>query len=261
MRSGNWCGPYDARAMRPRHLIPAALLVMFALPASALGASAPTLSLINVPVGVIVGHPSPYTENTSTVQMSIGYSGHLAKGSKLVLLVKPSGSSYKASKTKITLHGGHAKISVKQGGLGGPFKYKVAVMSGSRTLSVSKPVPLYWAPPPAGVFVLGEESAYTSRIHPSESCEGAGKCKGDGASEENDLVRAAAGNTPMPAGWTVTLLYNGQQVCTTKDINGECSAPIQYPKVTAATEVTETAELTSPTGVVTSATLTLTIFP
>jgi hypothetical protein len=237
------------------------LLVLLALPAAAMGASAPTLSLINVPVGVIVGSRSPYTESTSTVQMSIGYSGHLAKGSKLVLLVKPSGFPYKASKTKITLNGGHAKVNVKQNSLGGPFKYKVAVMSGSRTLAVSKPVSLYWAPPPAGVFVLGEESAYTSRIHPSENCEGTGKCKGDAASEETDLVRAAAGNTPMPAGWTVTLLYNGQQVCTTKDINGECSATIAYPKVTAPTEVTETAEMTSPLGVVTSATLTLTVFP
>jgi hypothetical protein len=247
--------------MRSRHVIPIVVLILLALPASALGASAPTLSLINVPVGVIVGHPSPYTENTSTVQMSVGYSGHLAKGSKLVLLVKPSGSSYKASKTKITLHGGHAKISVKQGGLGGPFKYKVAVMSGNRTLSVSKAIPLYWAPPPGGVFLLASESAYTSRTQPTENCEGVGKCKGDASSEQGDLLRAAAGNTPMPAGWTVTLLYNGQVECTTKDINGECSAPITYPKVTAATQVTETAEITSPTGVVTSATLTLTIFP
>jgi hypothetical protein len=247
--------------MRPRHLVLITLLASLALPAAAMGASAPTLSLINVPVGVIVGARSPYTETNGTVQMSIGYSGHLAKGSKLVLLIKPPAHPYKASKTKITLNGGHAKVSVKQSGIGGPYKYKVAVMSGSRTLGISKPVSLYWAQPPAGVFVLGEESAYTSRIHPSESCEGTGKCKGDGSSEQTDLVRAAAGNTPMPAGWTVTLLYNGQQVCTTKDIDGECSAAIAYPKVTAPTEVTETAEIISPAGVVTSATLTLTIFP
>jgi hypothetical protein len=249
--------------MRTRRLLPLSLSLigLMALPASAVAAGAPELSLVNVPVGVIVGVQTPYTETDSTVQMSIAYGGHLANGSRLVLLVKAPGRAYKAQKTKIVLHAGHAKVSLKEGGIGGPFYYRVAVVAGAKTLSSSKPLLLYWAQPPAGVFVIGEGSAYTSRVHPSENCEGVGKCPDDGSSEQSQIVRAVAANTPLPAGWTVTLLYNGQVECTTKDINGECSAPVAYPKVTAATQVTLTGEITSPLGVVTSATETVTVFP
>jgi hypothetical protein len=238
--------------------IAAALIV----PASSLAAARPSLSAPGVPVGKIVGAASPYVETSTTVDLAVTYAGSLAHGSKLQLLVRAPGSTiYKATKIKIVLRGGRAKVPVTEHGIGGPYKYEVAVVAGSRRLALSKPFNLYWAQPPGGLFVLTTgESAYTSLTRSTESCEVVGKCKGDIA-PGSSLLRAAAGNTPMPATWTVTLIYNGAQLCTTKDIGGECNATVTFPEVSAATQIPITAELTSPTGKITSATLLVTEFP
>lgn len=242
-------------------LLPAALL---ALCGSASAASRPTLSVLGVPHGTIAGQSLPYTETGSVVQLGVGYGGRLPAGSKLQLLVKVNSiSPYKPTKTKVTLVGGHGKIHVSQGGLGGPFKYEIALVSGSRRLAVSKPVTIYWTHPPGGVFAIdgGGGSAYTSLTVPSENCEVIGACKGDSASGVQEFATANSGTAPIPLGWSVTLLFNGQQVCTTTDINGECGAQITYPTVSAPTAMTLTGEVTSPKGAVTSATLSLTVYP
>jgi hypothetical protein len=231
-------------------------------PASALGAARPSITAPGVPVGKIVGSPSPYVETSTTVDLSVAYPGSLAHGAKLELLTRePASRVFKATKTKVVLHAGHAKVPITVHGIGGPYKYEVAVASGSRTLALSKPYSLYWAQPPGGVFVFANsESAYTSLTHPTESCEAVGKCKGD-SSPGSSYMRAVAGNTPMPATWTVTLIFNGQQLCSTKDIDGECNATATFPEVSAETQVPVTAELTSPSGKVSSATLLVTEFP
>ena len=259
--------PYDPshmRQSRPYALLLALVTAFMMLVASASAASRPSLAVLGLPHGAIGGGSLPYTETDSVVQLSVGYSSHLPSGAKLRLLVKVNSvTPYKATATKITLSGGHAKVHVSQGGIGGPFKYEIAVMSGSRRLATSKPVTIYWTRPPGGVFAIGGggESAYTSLTVASETCEVVGKCKGDAGSGEQAFIRAVSGTSPMPPGWSVTLLFNGQQICTTTAINGECGAQVTYPTVSAETAVPLTAEVISPKGAITSATLLTTVYP
>ncbi len=54
---------------------------------------------------------------TAWSSSAVGYSGRIPAGAKLQLLVKlNSVSPYKATKTKVTLSGGHGKIHATQGG-------------------------------------------------------------------------------------------------------------------------------------------------
>jgi hypothetical protein len=242
-------------------LIPIALL---AFASSASAASRPTLSVLGIPNGIIAGKSMPYTETNSVVQLGVGYSGRLPAGTKLQLLVKVNSvTPYRATKTKVTLSGGHGKVHVTQGGLGGPYKYEIALVSGSRRLATSKPVTIYWTHPPGGIFALngGGGSAYTSLTISSENCEPVGACKDDSGSGVQEFARAVSGTSPIPPGWSVTLIFNGQQMCTTTAINGECGVQITYPTVSAATNIPLTAEAASPKGVVKSATLLVTVYP
>jgi hypothetical protein len=252
------------RPVSRRLAFPLLALLLLAFSSSASAASRPTLAVLGIPRGTIAGQSMPYTETNSVVQLGVGYAGRLPTGSKLQLLVKVNSiSPYKARKTKLALAGGHAKIHVIQGGLGGPFKYEIALVSGSRRLSTSKPVTIYWTHPPGGIFALngGGGSAYTSLMVSSESCEPVGACKGASGSGVQEFARAASGTSPIPPGWSVTLIFNGQQICTTTTIDGECGAQITYPTVSAPTTIALTAELTSPKGAIKSATLLITDYP
>jgi hypothetical protein len=232
-----------------------------AFASSAAAASRPTVAVVGLPIGKIVGKSMPYTETKTIAQLSVAYKGSLPHGAKLQLLVKANSiSPYKPSKTPVRLSGGHAKVHVSEPGIGGPVLYKVAVLAGRRQLSVSKAVTIYWAQPPGGVFVSdGSESAYTSLRVAGENCESG--CKGDAGSGEGGFFTAYSGNSPMPSGWTVTLLLNGQVECTTKDIEGNCGMELAFPTVSAATVVPLVGEVTSPTGKVTKAMLLVTVYP
>jgi len=237
-----------------------------AFSASASAATRPTVAVVGIPHGVIAGESLPYTQTNSTVELSVAYGGRLPGGAKLELLVKPNSvSPFSVSRTPVRLSGGRAKLHVTLGGVGGPVEYEVSVVSGRRRLITSKPVTIYWAQPPGGIFVMSSsESAYTSRTNASESCAGAAptgaRCKGDAGPGQSGQISAEAGSTPMPPGWSVTLIFNGQQECTTTEINGQCEVSVTFPTVTATTVVPITAELTSPQGAVTSATLLVTIY-
>ena len=65
----------------------------------------------------------------------------------------------------------------------------------------------------------------------------------------------------MPPGWKVTLLLNGVQECTTESIEGKCEVTAAFPSVGAATVVPVTAEIISPQGSITGATLLVTVYP
>ncbi|HEV7941932.1 MAG TPA: hypothetical protein VGP17_03920 [Solirubrobacteraceae bacterium] len=238
--------------------VPVACLLVAA---SASAASPPSVAVVGLPIGKIVGKSMPYTETKTIAELSVVYKGSLPHGAKLQLLVKANSiSPYKPSKTPVRLSGGHANVHVTEPGIGGPVLYKVALVSGRQQLSVSKAATIYWAQPPGGVFVSdGSESAYTSLRVPSENCESG--CKGDAGSEEGGFFSAYAGNSPMPAGWTVTLLLNGTVECSTKDIEGNCGMELAFPMVTAATVVPLVGEVTSPSGKVTKATLLVTVYP
>jgi hypothetical protein len=239
-------------------------VVLLALCSSASAASRPTLAVLGIPHGTIAGQSLPYTETDSVAQLRVGYAGRLPAGANLRLLVKVNSvTPYKATKAKITLSGGHSSVHVTEGGIGGPFKYEIALVSGSRRVSVSKPVTIYWTRPPGGIFAIngGGGSAYTSLTVASENCQAVGACKDDSASGVQEYATANSGTAPIPPGWSVTLIFNGQQECTTTSIDGVCGAQITFPTVTTATAMPLTAELTSPKGTVTSATLLLTVYP
>jgi hypothetical protein len=230
-------------------------------PPSAAAVAKPALSVTGLPIGKIGGANSPYTETGSIVYLHLSYKGALPKGAKLELLVRKSYTSpWVASKTPIKLAGGSAKIKVTSSGIGGPYAYEVAVVAGKTRLAISKPVGIYWAQPPAGVFGSDEyESAYTSVHAATQNCEAG--CKGDASSGSSTEAYAQVGPTPMPQGWTVTLLFNGEVICSTKDIEGRCSEDITFPTVTTETVVPLVGEMTSPTGKVTKATLLVTVYP
>ncbi|HEX4467266.1 MAG TPA: hypothetical protein VH025_08755 [Solirubrobacteraceae bacterium] len=229
----------------------------------ALAAARPSLALVGVPTGLIGGTHTPYAETNSSVELDVGYSGRLSGGAKLVLLEKTNSvTPFKATRAKIKLAGGRAKLHVAQGGIGGPYKYEIAVVSGARRLATSKAASIYWTRPPGGIFVSdGDESAYTSLTVASENCEPIGKCTGDAASGESIFLHAYSGTAPIPPGWRITLLLDGSQMCTTTSIEGACQAPYAFPQVSSATPVQVTAEAISPTGTVRSATIVFTDFP
>ena len=233
--------------------------------ATASAATRPTLETVGMPKGVIVGHSMPYIETKTVGRLRAGYHGRLPAGAKLQLLVKPSGGTFHAVRTKVVLSGGHAAIAITELGIGGPVGYQVAVVSGGRRLATSKAVSVYWTQPPGGIFVLGASgggSAYTSLTVPSESCASAvPHCKGDYSSSQSFLYTARSGTAPIPPGWSVALFYNGQQLCTSKSIDGACSAEITFPTVASGSvQVVITAQAISPQGVATTANLFVTVF-
>jgi hypothetical protein len=236
-----------------------------AISTTASAATRPTLETVGMPTGVIVGRSMPYIEAKTVGHLRAGYHGRLPAGAKLQLLEKHSEGAFKALRTPVRLAGGHATVAITEPGIGGPASSELALVSSGRRLAISKVVSIYWTETPGGIFVLGATgggSAYTSLTVPSESCATAGKlCKGDYSSGQTFQYSAQSGTAPVPPGWSVTLLYNGQQLCTSKSIEGVCSANITFPTVpTGSTEVVITAELTSPYGVVTSANFYVTVF-
>lgn len=236
-------------------------LVLASAPAAAAAAAKPVLSVSGLPTGPIGGVTMPYTETGSIVDLHLSYKASLPKGAKLELYVRKSYTApWVASKTPIKLAGGSAKIKVSSTGTGGPYSYEVAVVSGKTRLVTSKAIGLYWAQPPDGIFVeAGSESAFTKIGSTKEDCEAG--CAGVGNPEETVEAAALAGLSPMPDGWTVTLVYKGEAVCTTKAITGECRGHITYPAVSAETKVPVTGEISSPSGKVTKATLLVTLYP
>jgi hypothetical protein len=238
-----------------------AAALTLASPATAATASKPSVSVHGLPVGKIGGQAMPYTETGATAELTVSYKGSLPRGAKLQLLIRKSFTSpYEASKAPIKLVGGSAKVKVSSSGIGGPYSYEVAVVSGSRRLSLSKPAALYWAQPPGGVFVMaGSESAFTSTHVAKENCEAG--CKGVASSGENDEFSALAGNSPMPQGWTVTLVFDGEVECTTKEIEGRCAKALAFPEVTAETVVPVEGRITSPLGKTYVAKLLVTVYP
>jgi hypothetical protein len=254
--------------MKRRLATAVVLLLCGAAPASASAATPrPSLAVVGIPSGVIVGKLMPYTQLGSSVELSIAYPGRLPGGAKLELLQKRySISAFVATRTAIRLAGGRARVHVTLATIGGPVSYEVAVVSGGKRLSTSRAVTVYWAPPPGGVFVFsGSQSAYTSVSNAAESCAGSAPtrpvCKGSESSGQTEQLSAEAGNTPLPPGWKVTLLLNGVQECTTESIEGKCEVTAALPSVGAATVVPVTAEIISPQGSITSATLLVTVYP
>jgi len=243
-------------------------VAFLALASSAAAASRPTLSVLGLTNGLIAGKTLPYIETGGLAELGIGYGGHLAAGAKLVLLEKDPGAvGFKKDKTPVRLSGSRAKVKVTFTHLGGPVSYEVAVLSGARQLSVSKAVTIYWTELPGGVFVelQGDYAAYTSRTVASENCSAptaaSTLCKGDASSNETNRISAFAGTYPVPPGWSVALFYNGQQQCTSSEIDARCETEITFPSVTAATVIPLTAKLTSPHGEVIIATKLVTVFP
>jgi len=231
---------------------------------AASAATRPTLETVGMPSGVIVGHAMPYIETNTVGHLRAGYPGRLPAGAKLQLLVKAPGRTFRATRTKVRLSGGHASIAITEPGIGGPVGYEIALLSGKRRLSISKAVSVYWTRPPGGIFVLGSSggSAYTSLTVTSESCASPQPhCKGNYNSAQTFLYTAQSGTAPIPPGWSVALFYNGQQLCSSKAIGGACSAQITFPTVmSGSTQVVVSAQAISPHGVTTTANLYITVF-
>jgi len=235
------------------------------LSTAASAATRPTLVTVGMPTGVIVGHSMPYIETKTVGHLRAGYPGRLPAGAKLQLLVKPSGGSFRAVRTQVRLSGGHATIAITEPGIGGPVGYELALVSSGRTLALSKALSIYWSSPPGGVFVLGASgggSAYTSLTVAAESCASlVPHCKGDSSSGQSFLFTAESSTSPVPPGWSVELIYNGAQLCSSTAIGGSCSAQVTFPTVTTgSTQVVVTAEVISPHGVTTTANLYVTVF-
>ncbi len=232
---------------------------------AASAATRPTLETVGMPSGLIGGRSTPYIEAKTVGHLRAGYKGRLPAGAKLQLLAKRPAESFRALRTPVRLSGGHATVAITEPGIGGPVGYELALVSGNRRLAVSKAVSVYWTPLPGGIFVLGASgggSAYTSRTVASESCASPSPhCSDDSSSGQSFLYAARSGTAPMPPGWSVALLYNGVQLCTSKSIEGECSAQITFPTVASgSTQVVVTAEVISPHGVTTTANLYVTVF-
>jgi hypothetical protein len=240
--------------------------VFLLLASSALAATRPTVSAPGLAIGPIGGQNLPYVELGSSVQLSIAYSGHLSGGSHLVLMEKDPGKQYRTLKTKLS--GTHPKVHVTFNDVGGPVSYKVAVLSGHSQLSTSKPLTVYWAQPPGGVFaeLSGDYASYTSSTKPSESCAAptaaSTLCKGDASSGESDRVSGESGTSPVAPGWNLILTFNGQTICSsTSPIDPRCEGEVTFPTVSGETVVPLTATLTSPQGHAIVATRLITVYP
>jgi hypothetical protein len=265
MRAAVSIAPMIDAAMRRLAATIALAGALAGISTAASAATRPTLETVGIPSGVIVGHSMPYIETNTVGHLRAGYHGRLPAGAKLQLLVKPSGGSFRALRTQVRLSGGHATVAIAEPGIGGPVGYEVAIVSGGRRLAISKAVSVYWTRPPGGIFVLGATgggSAYTSLTVASESCASPlPRCKGGYGSGQSFLYTAQSGTSPVPPGWSVALIYNGQQLCSSTAIGGACSAQITFPTVTTGSmQVVVTADVISPHGVTTTANLYVTVF-
>jgi hypothetical protein len=255
---------------RPRTLAAtiAATLLLFAIAASSAAAAArPTVAPVGLAEGLVAGQKMPYLEAGGLAELSIGYAGKLPGGAKLELLQKLPDRGYKASKVKIHLVGGRAKVKVTYGGIGGPVSYKVVVVSGSRQLAVSHPLTVYYTQLPGGVFaeMQGAYASYTSRTNASETCANPAPqktlCDASASGGETDTVAGFSGTYPVPPGWSLTLTFNGEQECTSDEIDPHCEVQVTFPEVSAETLVDITATLTSPRGERIVATRVITVYP
>ena len=177
------------------------------------------------------------------------------------------GSSFKLSKATIRLSGGHAKLHVTFNDIGGPVVYELAVVSHGRHLAVSRPVTVYYAQTPGGVFaeLQGSYASYTSLTHASENCSAPSAstplCRADASGGETSRVAGFSGTFPVPPGWKVTLTFNGQPVCSSEAIEARCEGQVTFPEVSAETVIDLTATLISSHGADTVATRAITVYP
>ena len=260
--------PYSASMLRRGVgvLLLALICSVLAVP-GAFARSVPSLSVIGLKAGSIAGKSLPYTEIGSEVELSGAYRGPLSGGTKLELFVKDPGSGFKASKTPVRLSGGHAKLHVSYSGLGGPVVYELALVSKGGRLGVSRPVTVYYAQPPGGVFagLQGDSASFTSRTDPSENCATPSAstplCNGVGSGGQTTRVSAASNTAPVPPGWKVALVFNGHPVCSSESIEAKCEVELAFPEVGAATVIDLTATLTSPHGTEIVATRAITVYP
>jgi hypothetical protein len=249
-----------------RALVPLTIVAAFLVCTSSALAARPTVAAPGLTIGPIGGQNLPYVELGSSVQLSIAYAGHLSGGQRLVLMEKDPGKPYRTLKTK--LRGTHPKVQVTFDNLGGPVSYKVAVLSGHSQLATSKPLTVYWAQPPGGVFaeLQGDYASYTSSTNPSESCAAptaaSTLCKGDASSGETSRVSGQSGTSPVAPGWNLTLTFNGRAVCSSSSsIDPRCEGEVTFPTVSGETVVPLTATLTSPQGRAIVATRLITVYP
>jgi hypothetical protein len=238
-----------------------------ALASSAQAATRPTVVPVALPTGPIAGKTLPYTEIGSTITLHVAYAAHLPAGGKLELLAKDPAAAYRVYGGPIHLVGGHAQVKATFNKLGGPVSYEVAVLAHGHQVVVSHPVTVYYAQLPGGVFaeLQGDYASFTSRTNAAESCAGSAPtgslCKGTASSGQGEIVGGFSGTFPVPPGWTVTLVFNGQQVCTSASIEARCEASVTVPTVTSETIVDLTATLTPPHGQPIVATRVITVYP
>jgi archaellum component FlaF (FlaF/FlaG flagellin family) len=74
-------------------------------------------------------------------------------------------------------------------------------------------------------------------------------------------VTGESGTSPVPPGWSLTLTFNGQTVCTSSSIEARCEGEVTFPTVSGETVVPLTATLTSPQGHAIVATRLITVYP
>jgi hypothetical protein len=238
-----------------------------ALASPGMASPRPSLAVVGLPTGVVAGQHLPYTEVGGQVELSAVYAGRLPAGGKLGLLVKDPGHAFKLSRTPIRLSAGHARLHVTFNEVGGPVSYELALLLRGAVTPKSRPVTVYYAQLPGGVFAetQGSYASFTSRTNASESCAAptaaSHLCNADGSSGEVQRVGGFSATSPVPPGWKLTLSFQGQTLCTSESIEARCESEVTFPTVAAATTVELTATLTSPHGQVLTATRLITVYP
>ena len=250
-----------------------ALGAALALAAPAAAASKPTLTVVGQPPATgaaITGEA--WAQTGLPVALSVTLHGSLKAGETLQLRTKASADApFVASHVAVHLHGDHATLHVTvtpaQDVVSLNHSYEIVVLSHGRIAATSQAVAILWDPAPPTIMVqdgAGEDqAATTSTTTNATTCSDftatGNACTDTTASPGEMFYEAGAVAPNPPPGWKVELLFNNQVLCTNDTITGMCSGQFTYPaSATAGQSYPLTAELISPQGKTTTATINLT---
>jgi hypothetical protein len=248
------------------------VLAGLVLPAGA-AAAGPRLALgvQGVTLYPVAGGKMPAAETEQPVTLKATVKGAIPGGARLRLATRATSvAPYRLQPGALAVHGSSAVAHVTAH-VSSTVSYKLEVVSGSgAVLAHSAAVSIFWvAPPPVLEVSPGDANAVLKLKTGAVECAaltaaGPGACLDSYGTSSNGSMQlfANAGGT-TPPGWQVSVTYKGATLCTssTAVLSAECTAELTAPEVSAQTNESAQATLTSPSGQRWTLTFQFTVYP
>jgi hypothetical protein len=262
--------------LRPRALTAVLAVTLAAIGLAATGAfaAAPKLSLHAVGVKLIsIANLHLYDAATGTpLRLDASVHGSLPSGTSLRLAEQTiARDPFKVTGGAIRLHGGNATLTVNAT-IANTTTYRLeTVTSHGQVLAHSAGVPVFWIAPPTELVVTDDGDQSDLDLHtgaltcfPQSAAGAANTCvdKGGSSSGGEEPLGAFVNPTDMPPGASIALSFNGRQICSADTFDGTCEQQyVGMPTVSTTTYFPAVATYTSPSGAMTSVTLSIVDYP